>query len=271
MKYFFKHRISFEKIFQNGHIMLFLDYDGTLAPIVKRPQDAVMPSKIKRILKDLLKVPDIEIAVISGRRLDDVKKIVGLRNIIYVGNHGFEAEGPKIKFIVQNLSGFKAVLKKIKKELTKRLYGIKGILIEDKGVTLSVHYRLVRKKDISLIKAIFQKALIFYQIKNKVKTGFGKKLFEVRPAINWDKGKVVLWLLKRHKSFLKGKRVLPVYIGDDVTDEDAFKNLRGRGLTIFVGKSRSSQAEYFLKNTAQVHMFLKKILQLKRRSNICQS
>jgi len=145
------------------------------------------------------------------------------------------------------------------------------VLIEDKGVTLAVHYRLVRKKDIPLIKAIFQKALIFYQIKNKVKTGFGKKLLEVRPAVDWNKGKAVLWLLAKCKFFLKEKKVLPIYIGDDKTDEDAFKSLRGIGLTIFVGRPRDSYAEYFLNDTKEIYMFLNKILQLKKCGDICQN
>ena len=256
MKYLFDYWDKLKGPLSSKFVMLFLDYDGTLAPIAKRPEEAAISVQTKQILRRLTKARRIKLAVISGRRLEDVKKLVGLKDIIYAGNHGFEIEGPKIKFTNQGLIEYRKSLGKIKEELDKKLSNIKGVFLEDKGITLAVHYRLADKKDIPLIKTIFQETLIFYRIKDKVRVGTGKMLLEVRPPINWDKGKVALWLLARQRFAVGGKKTTPIYIGDDTTDEDAFKALKGRGLTIFVGKPRDSHAEYFLKNTKDVARFL---------------
>lgn len=244
--------------------MLFLDYDGTLTPIVKTPDRAAIPAGTKRILRELSELSQCRVAIISGRMLRSVKRMAGLRGIIYAGNHGLEIEGPKIKFLSPVSSSYRALLIKIRDELHKKLSGIKGVLIEDKGLTLSLHYRLVNKKDIPRVETIFHETVIVYLVGNKIKFKSGKMVLEIRPPVNWDKGKVVLWLLAR-RQFKQGTNILPVYIGDDVTDEDAFKVLRNRGLTIFVGKPKESFAKYYLKNTRQVVQFLKNILRLKRQ------
>lgn len=251
-------------------VFLFLDYDGTLTPIVQNPDNAFMPQKTKEILRCLLKNPCLRVAIISGRALKDIKNKIGLEGIIYAGNHGLEIDGPKIKFKAIVSIRYKLMLKKIKGILKKKLSKIKGVIVEDKGLTLSVHYRLVDAKDVWLVKTIFHESIIHHIIGNKIKIRSGKKVLEVRPPLKWDKGKIVLWLLARLKFILGKEPCVPIYVGDDVTDEDAFRALKGKGLTVFVGYSEKTHAKYYLRNTQEVTEFLEQILKIKTDENICQ-
>ena len=271
MKHLFLQLNKLKDFLKDKFIFLFLDYDGTLVPIVQNPDNAIMPQKIKTILRCLSKSPNLRIAIISGRALKDIKNKIGMEGIIYAGNHGLEIEDPKIKFKAPVPVRYKAALKKIRTILKKKLSKIKGVIMEDKVLTLSVHYRLVDAKDIWLVKTIFHETLAYYIVSNKIKIRHGKKELEIRPPLEWDKGKVVLWLLARLKFILGEEPCIPVYIGDDITDEDAFRALKDRGLTVFVGDSGKTHAEYYLKNTQEVIGFLGQILKIKTDENICQN
>lgn len=253
-----------KKSLKNIFIYLFLDYDGTLAPIAETPIKAIIREDSKELIRRLSQKTRCKIAIISGRALEDVKNQVGLKGIIYVGNHGLEIEGPKLKFRSVVPSGFKEILKRIKYDLGRKLSIIKGVFLEDKGFTLSLHYRLVNKKQIPLVQAAFHETVIAYLAGNKIKIGNGEKVLEIRPAVDWDKGKVALWLLARQKFVLKGKEIFPIYVGDDLTDEDAFKALKNKGATVFVGVPRKSEAKYYLKNPKEVKVLLKRILELQK-------
>ena len=146
--------------------------------------------------------------------------------------------------------------------MQKRLSGIKGALIEYKGLTLSIHYRLVNKKDLPAFEKIISEVTNPYVVCDKIMVNSGKKVYEIKPPVRWDKGKVVLWFLVRQQFISEEKNVLPVYIGDDITDENAFKALKGKGLTVFVGEPGNSIADYYLKNTEEVTKFLRLILNL---------
>ena len=263
MRYLFDYWGELKKGLNNKYIILFLDYDGTLSPIVDSPDKALIPKETKGLLCRLSEDSNCGLAIISGRALSDVKRMVGLKKIIYVGNHGLEIEGPKIKFESSISAGYRTMLKQIKNSLNKKIANIKGAFIEDKGLTLSVHYRLVDKKLIPLLKTIFHETIIIYLVRNKIKIRPGKMMLEIRPPVEWDKGRVVLWLLVRYQFALKNKNVFPIYIGDDITDENAFRALRNRGLNIFVGNPKDSCAQYYLKDTQEVREFLKQILELK--------
>jgi len=251
------------------YIMLFLDYDGTLRPIVSTPRRAFMSREAKELLGELSKSPKCKLAIISGRALKDIMNIIGLKGIIYSGNHGLEIEGPKIRFETPVSTRYIAILEQIKNDLNKKLSSIKGAFVEDKGLSLSIHYRLVDRKHIPLVKTIFYETVIPYLARNKTKIKSGKMLLEIRPPIEWDKGKAVLWLLTRQRFALRGVNIFPVYIGDDVTDEDAFKALKNKGITIFVGKPKTSYAQYYLKDTYEVVEFLKRTLEMQRGKAIC--
>lgn len=235
-------------------LLLFLDYDGTLTPIVSKPHLAKLTQTRRTLLKKISRNPDIIMTVVSGRQLSNLKKLVRLSGIYYAGNHGFEMIGPKTRTIHPKAKAAIPDLRKIKAELKNKLKGIKGILVEDKILTLSLHYRLVRSSQVSKVSRSFKQVVNPYLKKKKVRITSGKKVFEVRPNIKWDKGRAVLWFLKK---LGQGKETFPVYIGDDTTDEDAFKALRQKGITIRVGKQKGSAAKHWVKDVDQVYKLLR--------------
>ena len=243
-------------------VFLFLDYDGTISPIADAPDKAAISKETKVLLRKTTLRPDRKVAIISGRALEDIKKRIGLKNLIYVGNHGLEIEGPKLRYGYFLASEYKAIIRNIDAKLKNKLQRVKGVLVENKTVCISLHYRMAKKKDMPLIKTAFQEVTLPYVVSNKIEIRSGKKMLEVRPPVKWNKGSVVMWLLTRQKVFVKKKSIIPIYIGDDSTDEDAFKALRKKGITIFVGKPGASLAKYYLKNTSEVIKFLKLIAEV---------
>lgn len=263
MNYLFARLSKIEGLLRNKFILLLLDYDGTLTPIVKAPGEAVAHKDTKELLRKLSKNLYCKLGIISGRSLRNLKNIVGVKDIIYAGNHGLEIEGPGIKFEIRISPRSKSAMRNIADELSKRLSGIKGALIEDKGLTLSIHYRLVGEKVMPVFKKIVSDVIKSLKARDKISINSGKKVYEIKPLVKWDKGRVALWLLARQKFISQGMKVLPVYFGDDITDEDVFRVLKRKGLTVFVGKPGSSEADYYLKNTEEVTKFLRLILNLK--------
>ncbi|MFA5156701.1 MAG: trehalose-phosphatase [Candidatus Omnitrophota bacterium] len=251
------------------YLFVFLDFDGTLAPIAQTPSEAAIPEQAKQVIKELSELAHCKVAVISGRALEDIKSKVGLNNIIYAGNHGLELEGPKIKFKSPVTSRYKDMLGKIKDELQEKLSGIKGVFFEDKRVSFALHYRLAEPKDVLRIKSAFHETVIVYLAGNKITIKEGKMVFEVRPPVEWDKGKIIMWLLARQRFGWKREEIFPIYIGDDLTDEDAFKAIGRKGLTIFVGTAGRSCAQYYLRDVGEVSDFLKMILCDIKRGNSC--
>jgi trehalose-phosphatase len=250
-----------KKQLEKRFVYLLLDYDGTLTPIASTPEKAVLSGKIRDVLEELSGSPDCKIAVISGRSLANLKKLIGLPNIVYVGNHGYEIKGPKIDFKSPVSRRYVKALEKIKKKMGEKLRGIEGSFIEDKGFTLSVHYRLVDKKDIPLVRAIIYETTIVHEVMNDISLRPGKMVLEVRPPLGWGKGEAALWLLARQKFLLRDKRkdIMPICIGDDETDEDMFRALKSKGITISVGRRKRSRAEYYLRDTGEVYRLLKQI------------
>jgi len=240
-------------------LLLFLDYDGTISPIAATPDKAVLPGAMKASLKRLAGQSRCEVAVISGRGLDNIKKKVGLKDIIYSGNHGLEIEGLQLKYKAAVSPLYKKAIGEIKDSLTAKLSKIKGVIIEDKGLSLSLHYRLVRKNEVPLLKTILRRTVSDYLTKERIMIRPGKMVFDIRPVSGLDKGKVALWLLAREAFRRQGERVIPIYIGDDLTDEDAFNALKNIGITVCVCRGRKSSAQYYLKDTGQVRFFLEEL------------
>lgn len=242
---------------QGKTLIFLLDYDGTLTPIVKKPGLARLSKRGKNILRRLCK--KFIVGIISGRKLDDVMRRVGIKRIFYVGNHGFEICGPstKVTFGAAKLPRRSAAV--LVKKLKNKVSDIKGIFIEDKGITFSLHYRPAKHNDYLKARKVFFQIIKPYILKRKVRITYGKKVIEVRPNIAWDKGKASSWIVKMLKKKYDLAKVVPVYIGDDVTDEDAFRALKASGITVLVGK-RKTKAEFTVKNVPEVYKFLKKFI-----------
>ena len=227
----------------------FLDYDGTLTPIVQRPEDAVISDEMRDTLKRL--AARYTVAVVTGRDLDDVKNFIRLEEIIYSGSHGFVISGPDDLYREHEKGGeIVELLDKVEKELHELFADrAEGVQIDRKRYAIAIHYRNASEKDVPYVFEVVEKMLDQYQ---GLKTGEGKMVVELKPDLDWHKGKAVLWILEALGLDQK-EDVLPVFIGDDVTDEDAFKALQGNGIGILVeNRGQKTAAKYSLKDVYQV-------------------
>jgi alpha,alpha-trehalase len=248
-----------EILAQLGHRTpaVFLDYDGTLTPIVRRPEAAVMSQETRRIVRDLAR--HVPVAVVSGRDLKDVKRRVDLHHVYYAGSHGFDIEGPPGRGISHEAGAlFLPVLDAAEAELEAVLEGVEGAILERKRFTIAIHYREVPETGVGTVASAVERVRRSHQ--NLRKTD-GKQVFELQPDMDWHKGKAVRWLLENAVDPGRGAAI-PIYIGDDVTDEDAFRELEDDGIGIFVGDgaaSRKTRARYTLTDTGEVRRFLKRL------------
>jgi trehalose 6-phosphate phosphatase len=240
---------------KNKKVALFLDYDGTLTPIVDDPDKAFLQEDMKKVLAKL--ADQLPVAVISGRDRADVQNLVGIENIYYAGSHGFDIAGPdKKETNPENVKDYLPELGQADKVIRKAIKDIEGAWVERKKFAIAVHYRKVEDQNIDQVKQAVEQAARAHP---KLRQSGGKKIFELRPDIDWHKGKALIWLLE--KLDLDKPDVLPIYLGDDVTDEDAFDTLRNRGIGVVVMDSpRKTKAGYRLKNPEEVRLFLNKII-----------
>lgn len=243
--YLFDHIDEIKDRLKGQRIFLFLDYDGTLTPIVESPDKASTPDDISTLIIRLKE--HIPIAIISGRSLQDIKDRVGIEDIIYVGNHGAEIWDGKKRVISQESLVNRHLMQEFLDRLKTDLSHIEGVLIEDKGITTSIHFRIMDAKYFGEFFDIFNKIAKGYEEAFKITSG--KKVFEIRPLNAWNKGDAVSWIIEN-----AGKSTFPVYIGDDTTDEDAYSVLKNSGLSISIGVS--ANADYYIQNQGEVKDFL---------------
>jgi trehalose 6-phosphate phosphatase len=247
-----------------ARLALFLDYDGTLAPIAPTPELATLPETTREAL--VRAAARFPVAILSGRGREDVAAKVGLPGLVYAGSHGFDIAGENLRHEVG--PEIPAAIKAAAARLAGDLSGIPGVRIEPKRFALSVHYRLAPEERLPEIERAVDAALAAHPA---LKKGLGKKLFELRPALDWDKGKALLWILDqwgldRSAAEPNLPVLVPLYVGDDVTDEDAFQALRGHGLGIVVAQDgelpRETAAAYSLRDPDAVRELLERLAAL---------
>ncbi len=266
MQHLFKSWQTFsDDIRATPHLLLLSDYDGTLTPIVSRPEEAILSTEVREKLQALAQKPTSSVGIISGRSMAELKAMVAIEGIYYAGNHGLEIEGPGLRFVSQPAETARATIKDLARQLSAALNGIVGVIVEDKGLSLSVHYRMVKGEEENVVTETFRRITRTLLSEGSIHVTSGKKVWEVRPPIDWHKGKAVESITREIKALLGLEQVLSIYLGDDVTDEDAFKVIhRPGGWSIFVGgENPSSNADYFLNSTVEVEKFLSRLLKLK--------
>ena len=234
-----------------GRATVFLDYDGTLTPIVSQPEDAWLSDSMRQTLRELAARAPI-VAILSGRDLDDVRRRVNIDAIVYAGSHGFDIAGPH-GLRRQMATEFLPTLDLAEKELHAALDGISGARVERKRFSIAAHYRHVNENDVPKVKQAVGEVATRHR---KLRRINGKKVYELLPDVAWDKGKAVLWLLETLG--LDRGNIRSIYIGDDRTDEDAFRVLEQRGIGILVSEqSQPTAARYSLRDPAEVERFLR--------------
>jgi trehalose-phosphatase len=233
-------------------LVVFLDYDGTLTPIVDRPELAVLDPAMRSAVAELAECWPTQI--VSGRGLEDIQRLVGIDGLWYAGNHGYDIAAP------HGSSGNRQVAPDLEPEIHSAAHELRdatrrfpGVLIEDKRFSLSVHYRLVDEAHLPELESLVYRVAAGHPT---LKKSDGKKLFELRPARDWDKGKALLWLLEATGQ----NNAFPIYLGDDTTDEDAFAVLVERGIGVLVTDlPRPTAARYSLQDSYEVRLFLERL------------
>ena len=236
---------------------VFFDYDGTLTPIVEDPDDATLTPAARAAIERLAEL--CTVAVVSGRDLDDVRGMVDIPGIHYAGSHGFDiltSTGESI----QKGRGFLPSLDEAESELAPRLDDVGGARIERKRFAIAVHFRRVDDTDVPDVEAAVDAVMAEHD--DLRKTG-GKRIFELRPDLDWHKGEALRFLLETLE--LDRDDVIPMYLGDDVTDEDAFRAIDDDGIGLVVrgeDDQRPTAADYAFADTEEVRVFVEELAEM---------
>jgi trehalose 6-phosphate phosphatase len=238
---------------------VFLDYDGTLTPIVDRPEAAVISQRMRDAVRAL--ALRCTVCVVSGRDRPVVQELMGIDDLVVAGSHGFDIWDPRTGTLEHDAAtGFEPLLAEITDRLRTKAAAIEGALVEPKRASVALHYRLVAPEHRPAVAAVLDQVLAEHP--DQLKVTPGKLVYEVQPKIDWHKGKAVLYLIAA--LHLDGDGIVPLYLGDDITDEDAFRALSGRGIGIVVADlennpreaTRDTAADFALNSMGEVERFL---------------
>jgi trehalose 6-phosphate phosphatase len=236
---------------------VFFDFDGTLSDIVNDPGEARPAAGTSEALQEL--ATRCPVAVLSGRDLADVRERVGLPGIWYAGSHGFELTAPDGTHH-QNDAAAAAipVLEQAAAQLRERIGSIPGVVVEHKRFGVAVHYRNAAREQVGEVSAAVRAA----GQRDALRVTTGREVIELRPDLDWDKGKTLRWVIDHLLEAGSGPLV-PIYLGDDITDEDAFDEVRHDGVPIVVRHNddgdRATAALFGLDSPAQVAEFTERL------------
>ncbi|MBI4470652.1 MAG: trehalose-phosphatase [Acidobacteria bacterium] len=238
------------------HLLIGSDFDGTLAPIEQTPAAVELNPSNRELLQSLVHLRNVSVALISGRALDDLRSRIRVPGAIYAGNHGLEIKGPGYEFLEPTAASQRENLRALSRHLAMSLSHIDGAEVEEKGLTTSVHFRRVSTRDRKEVVRTVQGA--FASGSQPFVLTTGKCVYEIRPRVDWDKGAAVRWISGR----ITAPRTRIIYIGDDLSDEQAFTALPEE-ITVRVGEASVTAARYYLEGPAEVPRFLSWILSLR--------
>jgi len=236
-----------------NRLALFLDLDGTLVSIAPTPDMVRLKPHTRTALEALVKDPGNRLTIISGRAIDDLRRIVKLDDVIYAGNHGLEITGSGLEFVHTEAMKRSALIAKLCRTLTSRLRPIKGVIVECKVLSASIHYRLAAADEYNRLRAMVNEAVSPFA--EQIHITEGSRVLELRPTLAWNKGSAVRWILNE----IRHDQAAAIYVGDDRTDEDAFAVLPN-AITIHVGTQFSrSAARFFVRSPDGVLTFLQSL------------
>jgi trehalose 6-phosphate phosphatase len=232
-----------------SHWLLGLDFDGTLAPLVDHPDGVHFAPRMERLIQTLAARPNISVAIVSGRERTDLASRVGIPGLIYAGNHGLDIDGPGMSYVEPTAFRSIPAMQSLAGALDERLRGIAGVFVENKGLTLSIHYRQVAPAEHEEVHRRVQGMLA--RAGQPLVLTTGVKVYEIRPRTHWNKGAALGWI----RDQIGKTEIALIYIGDDTTDEDAFRALAD-GVTIRVGFTEGTAARYYAESQSEVGAFL---------------
>jgi trehalose 6-phosphate phosphatase len=250
-------------------IALFLDLDGTLAPIADRPDLVEVPPTTRELLEGLARV--CPVTVVSGRGLEDLRDKVQVRSLYYAADHGFQILGPvRSRLELEVGREYRPQLEQAAAALRRGLRMVEGALVEEKGLSLAVHYRLVpESRHAAVLRAVADVAETFPVLR----VTEGKLVYEFRPPGGWNKGKALVWIMEQlgldrrretspdEAGAASPAEGFPIAIGDDLTDEDMFGAIEGWGAGVIVGRpERPTRATYRMADHVEAARLLEAIL-----------
>jgi len=265
MQYLFKEWGDFSRSIKEApHVLFLSDFDGTIAVGAGRPEEPALSADIRQKFQALAEKQKISTGVISGRSLAELKSLVAIKDIYYSGNHGLEIEGLGLNYVHPQAEASRSMMQKLGAHLEEALKDIHGVIIQEKGFSISVHYRMARPEDEDAVTGAVKRVTAPQSVKGELSVYPMKKIWEIRPPVDWHKGSAVEFISCRIKSELRLSRLMTIYLGDDTTDEDAFKTLgRPDGWSIFIGGNNSaSSAVYYLYSVAEVEELLDRLNKL---------
>jgi trehalose 6-phosphate phosphatase len=237
---------------------VFYDFDGTLSEIVNDPDTARLADGAAEALTSLS--ASCPVAILSGRDLADVHERIGLPGLWYAGSHGFELTGPDgAHHENAEAAASVPVLAQAAAALADQLGNVPGVAVEHKRFGVAVHYRNAARDRVGEVAAAVRSA----GQRTDLRVTTGREVIELRPDVDWDKGKTLRWVLDYIRDHEGGGPLLPIYLGDDITDEDAFDAVADDGIAILVRHSddgdRATAAHYALDNPDRVREFTERL------------
>ncbi|WP_266074996.1 trehalose-phosphatase [Haladaptatus caseinilyticus] len=232
-------------------LLAMFDFDGSLAPIEDHPDDVELPRTTQTALEALRDNEDVQVGIVSGRGLADLRERVGIDGIAYAGNHGLELQTEDGRETHPIADDARVEIAALCDELESNLVDVEGAFVENKGVTASIHYRLVDNEHVPAVRQAVRDAV---RGLNDVRVTSGKQVLELRPDVDWHKGRAIRWLYDHHVP--DDETWLPLYVGDDRTDEDAFDTLPDSGLAVKVGHHPPTVARYRVADPSSVQTII---------------
>lgn len=251
-----------QSLIRGKKVVVFLDYDGTLVPIRPTPELARLSSEKKKLISELARRPKLNVGVLTGRSLKDICRAVQISGLFYAANYGLAILTPKKSWVHPGAKRRALLLKKMLPQLRRLALEFRGVRMEDKTLTVAIHYRqyqgaveTLRKK----LEEIISARPRAFELKT------GKKIFEVYPAVEWDKGRA---LLKVQKMLGFRQAPLTIFLGDDRADEEAFRQMRKADVSVVVGRREKTAARFFCKNSGEAVRFLEFLLKTGTNSKL---
>lgn len=213
------------------HLLVLCDFDGTLAEFDPDPHAVLLPPSIREALNAIAGNGHATVGLVSGRRLADIRSRADLgAHAYYAGFHGLEIEGEGTRFVHPDVHESRDLIQSIVAAMAPELRSLGGVFLENKELSLVVHFRAATT-DVQLrVREIIDRHALPHVQSGRLRVMRGSCARELMPHIRWNKGTAVAWICDRVER--RHGPSWPLYVGDDVTDEDAFRFVKGRGLAV---------------------------------------